>query len=456
VFVEPRPLSSSLTWLAVAFAGGVCALLATVGADARWLAALGRAIVAHGSIPAGVPYAAASSADWVNVPVLGELVFHSLQALGGDKALAVAQVAATASALSLLALGMKRIQSSDAVRAVTLMLVFFAGLPSFIVARAQLFSLVLFCALLLLLRVETLAPSRRIWLLVPLLALWANLHGAVLVGFAAAGAYLMLERLPREPLVAVGVLASSAAALFLTPAFVSTGDYYLGVLRSEAAQRGEGMWAPLSLHAPFDVAFIVFGIPLLALALRSAPRRWELVCTVALLVLTIHASRNSIWLVCLLAAPAAAGFGRRFLSTFRVSTRPFAICASLPALFLLLGLVQPPHETGAGARVRAEAARLAAGRPILADGLDAEQLALDGHRVWIGNPLDAFSRRDQRLYLDWLAANPAGDALLGTDAPVVLVSRGSPAQRRLAHDPAYRRAARDAKAVVYVRSPSNE
>jgi hypothetical protein len=38
----------------------------------------------------------------------------------------------------------------------------------------------------------------------------------------------------------------------------------------------------------------------------------------------------------------------------------------------------------------------------------------------------------------------------------VLVSRGSPAQRRLARDPSYRRAAVDERAVVYVRSPSNE
>jgi hypothetical protein len=453
--MERRPLSSSLTGLAVAFGAGVCALLATVGADARWLAALGRAIAAHGSIPVGVPYAAAPSGDWVNAPVLGELVFHGLQALGGDRGLVLAQVVATTTALVLLGFGLRRTGAADAARAIVLLLVFFAALPSFIVVRAQLFSLVLFCALLLLLRTEALAPSRRIWLLVPLFALWANLHGAVLVGFAVAGAYLLLERLPREPRLAVSVLCCSAVALFLTPAFGSTGEYYLGVLRSEAALRGEGLWAPLSLHSPFDVTFVVFALPLVVLALRGGLQRWELVCIAAFIGLTVHAGRNAIWLVCLLAAPAAAGLGRRFLPTLGVSKRTLALCAWVPALFLLLGLAQPPHQSGAGERVRAQAAKLAAGRPILADGIDAEQLALDGQRVWIGNPLDAFSRRDQRLYLDWLDANPAGDALLG-EASVVLVSRGSPAQRRLARDPAYRRAALDSKSVVYVRSPSNE
>jgi hypothetical protein len=118
--------------------------------------------------------------------------------------------------------------------------------------------------------------------------------------------------------------------------------------------------------------------------------------------------------------------------------------------------VQEPRPGGAGERVRREAASLAAGKPILADGIDAEQLALDGQRVWIANPLDAFSRRDQRLYLDWLDAHPAGDALLRGSAAVVLVSRGSPSQRRLAHDPAFRPVVSDEKAVLYVRAPSNE
>jgi hypothetical protein len=100
--------------------------------------------------------------------------------------------------------------------------------------------------------------------------------------------------------------------------------------------------------------------------------------------------------------------------------------------------------------VRQQAARLAGGRPILADGVDAEQFALDGQRVWMANPLDAFSRADQRLYLDWLDANPAGDALLHRGYPVVVVTRGSPPQERLARDPSFKRVAVDRQAAVYV------
>jgi hypothetical protein len=453
--MEPRPQSSRLTWLAVALGAGACALLGSVGADARWLAALGRTIVSQGSIPAGVPYAAAPSVDWANVPVLGELVFHALQVVGGDRGLLLGQLVAVTVALTLLALGMRSLGARDAARATVLMLVFFAAVPSFIIVRAQLFSLVLFCAALLLLRAESRKPSRRVWLLVPLIALWANLHGAVLVGLAIAAAYLVIERARRQPVVAASVLTACCGALFLTPALAASGGYYLGVLRSEAAQRGEGMWAPLSVHKPFDVLFIVLALPLLVLAFRSGLTVWELVCIAAFIGLTLHAGRNGIWLLCFIAAPAAHGLSRRLLPDFSVSPRALALCAWVPAAFLVLGVVQTPHQYGAGKRIRSEAARLAAGKPILADGIDAEQLALDGRRVWIANPLDAFSRRDQALYLDWLDASPAGDALL-RGATAVVVTRGSKPQQRLERDHSFRRAALDAKAAIYVRVPSNE
>ena len=452
--MERRPQSSRLTWLAVALGAGACALLGRIGGDARWLAALGRTILTQGSIPTGVPYAAAPSVDWVNVPVLGELIFHALQSVGGDRGLLLAQLVAATAALTLLALGMRALGAPDAASALVVMLVFFAAAPFFIIVRAQLFSLVLFCATLLLLRAETRTPSRRVWLLVPLMAIWSNLHGAVLVGLAIAAAYLVLERLRREPVVAVSVLVACCAALFITPAFAKSGSYYLGVFKSEAAQRGQEMWAPLSLHKPFDVLFILLAIPLLVFAYRSGLRIWELVCVAAFAVMTLQAGRNAIWLLCFIAAPAAHGLGKRFLRDFTVSRRSLVGCAVIPAAFLAIGVLQAPRRDGAGERVRSEAARLAAGKPILADGIDAEQLALDGQQVWIANPLDAFSRRDQRLYLDWLDASPAGDALLRETATVV-VGRGSAPQQRLERDHSFRRAAVDANAVVYVRVPSN-
>jgi len=76
---------------------------------------------------------------------------------------------------------------------------------------------------------------------------------------------------------------------------------------------------------------------------------------------------------------------------------------------------------------------------------------LDVRRILIGNPLDAFSSREQRLYLDWLAGRPAGD-IEATRVQVVLVALDSGPQRRLAGRNDFRELARDTRAVLYVRS----
>jgi hypothetical protein len=300
----------------------------------------------------------------------------------------------------------------------------------------------------LLLRAEARRPSPRVWLIVPLVALWSNLHGAVLLGLVVATAYLLLERVKRERWTALGVLVCSWGALFVTPALARTGDYYLGVLHGEPAASGFGLWASLSLRNPLDLLFVAVALPLLWYAVRAQPRRWELACLALLAASAVHVGRNSVWLVLFVAAPAAAGMR---LQRAKPTPSVLVACAwTVPVLLLVTALVRTPTQTVAGPVLRAGAVRLAAGKPILADAEDAEQLALDGRRVWIANPIDAFDRRDQRLYLNWLRGRPAGDALLRRH-DVVIVQVGSAAQRRLAHARDFREVARDSAAVLYAR-----
>jgi hypothetical protein len=435
-------VESRLSWLAVAAGSALSASVAVVGADARWLAALGAVIARAGHIPSSIPYAAAPSHDWVNVPVLGELVFHLLWSLDADRGLVVAQAAAVAATLALVLRDMRAARATDTASALVLLAIPLAAASSLFVVRAQMLSLPLFALLLLLLRSDARAPSRRIWLLVPLVALWSNLHGAVLGGLVVATVYLLFQRR------AFGVLAAAWAALFLTPALVHTGNYYWTVLHSEPAASGFGLWAPLSLRNPFDVLFVAVALPLLFLAVRAQPRRWELVCLAFLAVSTVHVARNSIWLVLFVATPAAAGMRFREVS----ASRRLLVTAAwiVPIVLLIAAFVREPVESVAGPALRAKAVRLAAGAPVLADAEDAEQLALDGRRVWISNPIDAFDRSDQRLYVDWLRGRAAGDALLRRH-DVVLVTLDSPAQKRLAHAHAFREVGRDEASVLYRR-----
>jgi hypothetical protein len=453
--VEPGSRSSPdrLTLAVCCFVTAVCALVAAVGADSAWLAALGGVVTGSWSIPAGVPFAAVSSAGWHNVPVLGEILFHAFHAGLGTRGLVLAQLTAVAICLSLVSLDMRRAGAADAPAALVLLLSAIGAAPALLIARSQLFSLALFPLLVLLLRSEARIPSRRVWLLVPLVALWSNLHGGVLLGVAVAGVYLLLARARREPLEAAGVAGGMVAALFATPALLGTAAYYRGVMSSEAAVHGEGMWQPLSPGALFDVLFVVIAIPLVVLAWRSRPAMWELVALAGLAAAAVHAGRNEVWFVLFVAPLAAKGLsGSRAWRSLVPRWAGSALAVGFAAV-AAVGLARAPSAPGASAALLSQAVRAADGTPILADAKNAEQLAVSGDRILIGNPLDAFPKREQRVYLDWLAGRPAGDAE-ASRVRAVVVTLGSAADRRLARRSDFRRVGRDGQAALYVRDRS--
>ncbi len=430
--------------LSVALACAFTSVAATIGADARWLSALGRAIVDQGGIPKGVPFATAPSADWPNVPVLAELILRGLTSALGDRGLLFAQLVAVAGGLVFVALDMRRGGSGDTGAGLAILLLVVGAIPALLVIRVQLFSLLLFPALVAMIRAEARAPSRRIWLLPPLLALWSNLHGAVLVGLAVTAIYLVLSRARGRWLEATVVLIVSAFAVCATPALERTPTYYLGVLRNEAARRQEGLWAPLSLGSGFDLLLIGAALVLVALALRARPPLWETVALVALTLLTIRTARSGVWLLFFACVPATRTL--RFHSNRR--TWP---AVAIAAVLIAFGLVHGPFPSGAGNPLLHDALLRADNTPILADGIIAEQLALAGGRVWMSNPLDAFPLRDQRVYLDWIAGRPEGRLAFAHAPRVVVVRRSGPAARLAASSNELRAVASDADAVLYLK-----
>ncbi len=441
------PGGAPTAWIGVAVVTAFAAVISAVAADARWLAALGHAISARGGIPDGVPFADAPTHGWHNVPVLAELIFGGLDSLGGARGLQVAQVACVSIACCLVARDARRLGAGDRSIVIVLIAVIPAAFAAIVAIRAQMFSLALFPALAVLLRAEARRPSRLIWLVPPLLAVWSNLHGAALTGLAVAGAYLLFARARRDPLVAGGVLVASLAALCLTPALLDTPAYYASVLDGEAARQGIGLWAPFSFSSGPDLATLVclaLGVwPLI----RARPRMWELVALAGLSVLAARTARGGVWVVLLAAPLVARGLPWRALR--RSPVVPLALIAC--GVLLVFGIARGPLNTAATPRMLARALADARGTAVIADSTLAEQIVLGGGRVWVANPIDAFSRSDQRLWIAWLEGDPAGDAILTHVPRVAFVSRNGPAARRLAGDPRFRLDARDVRAAVYVR-----
>jgi hypothetical protein len=428
--------------LAVALVVGAVAAVGAVGADARWLAALGTTIAGSRHVPDGVPFAAAATDGWPNVLVLAELAFAAAVGVLGDTGIFALQLAAVAACLTLVAADMRALGARQGGAALVLLATALAAASALAVARLQLFSLALFPVAVWLLRRDAERPTRRLWLLVPLVALWGNLHGAVLVGVGVALAYLAFSarRRARER-VALG--ASLLAALCATPALTGTPSYYAGVLGNEAARRGEGLWAPLST-SPLDLAFVAAAGLLALLAIRARPPVWELVAAAALLLLTVQTARSGVWLALFLAPRAAAAL--RVDARVRPSVGAAVGCCAI--LLLVLGLARGPLQTGAGSAVLAQAAGAGV---VLAEPVLAEQTVAAGGRIWIGNPLDAFAARDQRAYLAWVQGERGGDAALA-HADAVLVARDGPAAARLEADGRFRVLASDGRTVLYTRA----
>lgn len=406
----------------VSVAGWVVAVaaLTTLGADLLWVVALGDLVRESGAVPDGIPFASADQVDWPNPIVLAQVVL-SLVHDTGRAGLAALQLVLVAATLAVLVHDGRRMGGGDVRTTVALALGVVASAAALVIVRLPSLSLLPFVLLALLLRGVHEEGGRRLWWAVPLVAVWGNLHGGVLVGCALLGVHLVLSPGAGSLARRVGVGAAALLALVVTPAGIHTPRYYLGVLGNEAAARGTDLWAAPSLRHPLDVAMLAALAGLLALAARRRMPVWEWVAVAGLAVATLMAARNGVWLALLL-VPAAAGDRRPGTERSR-DARPdwwWPVVAGTAAVVVLAsswlltqrGDAVAPRGSDAVAAVSA----VAAGRTVLADEPLAETLAQGGVRVWAANPLDAFTTTVQGQLLDFLH-----DARVPADADIAVV-----------------------------------
>src|SRR5207302_5576530 len=178
--------------------------------------------------------------------------------------------------------------------------------------RVQSLVFPLFVALLWLLAEDSRRHSRRVLLALPIVVLWANIHGTAFLAAALValrGLAMLFERdrplLGRLPMAAV--LAASPALLLASPYGFSLVGYYHKLLLNPAFSRYVTEWAPTKLGlgtAPFYL------LALLAawLAGRSRARLtlFEQAALLVTLVLALLAIRSVVWfmLAALILLPA--------------------------------------------------------------------------------------------------------------------------------------------------------
>jgi hypothetical protein len=312
-------------WLlaVICFAAAGTALLSRImSPDSFYDLYVGRYILAHGLPHQNVATAAAHGLPWIDQQWLAHLAFYAAWQAGGYPAVAAASAVAETTGFALLALLMLRRGAAPSRMFAWTAAAFVVCLPSYQV-EAQSFGYPLFVLTLWLLTDDARAawPLRRTWLLIPLLAVWANLHGSVLLGagltacyaaFRAARAVMSRNGTALGSYLLLG--AGAVAAVLCTPYGTAVLGYYRHVLGNPVLARFISRWAPPSPRDPATFVLAVLALAVLAaviVAWRRGARPDPVLAPacVALFVLALTAARNADWFAIagvLLAADALA------------------------------------------------------------------------------------------------------------------------------------------------------
>jgi hypothetical protein len=292
---------------------GVFGILATarglVDSDYYWHITAGRLVAERGVLDSDPFSYTWGGQPWVMHEWLGELLmFWLIDGVGvGVSTFLFGAISVSGPLVLALALRRRGVAVVPLTVVTSLVLYLFA---SYATIRPQAFSW-LFLGLLLAGMVVGRPGWRwRPWLVVPLFALWANVHGLYVIGLGVLGVYVLFTVLGRTPMAprrweVVAMLGAALAASMLTPAgpegllyplrYVDSGDWGL---------RHISEWQSPNFHEPAQLGLLVLIVAMLANGMRATPS-WLAAMAAWGLVGALLATRN-VPLAGLLAMPTLA------------------------------------------------------------------------------------------------------------------------------------------------------
>ena len=252
-------------------------------------------------------------ATWTDQQWLAQVFMYGVYSLGGFALLSIATCLFVVSAFSIAAAAARHLGAGA--RGIWVMF-----LPVLVAApwawsiRAQMLALPLYTALLWLLATEARTPTRRIWLALPLLVVWANLHGSVALGALLVmllGAYELIRNRGAAWPRSVALLLLAPLAILATPYGPAATVRYYHLLLVDPPFAGrvtEWRWA-----APEGktIAFYVLAAITIAVVWRGRKRLEPFDIAVLLLTFAggVNAIRGVVWfaLACMVFVPIAIG-----------------------------------------------------------------------------------------------------------------------------------------------------
>ncbi len=349
--------------------------------------------------------------------------------------------------------------------------------------RPQMFNLFLLALLIWLLesaRTGAVSP-RRIWLAVPLVLVWANLHSGYLVGVVVLVVYSIGERLEARrpngramaaPMVRhlPAVAVASLAAAVVNPSGTALWTYPLDTLRSPAMRTYIREWGSPDFHSswfwPFGLLLIVAVVSLAASARKPGVTQTLLLFGTG--VASLQSMRH-IPLFAVVAIPIVAeqvevawdaGRARRASNDVLGSSRPIALLSGVLATVIVALYMSAAIGNNDDA--------IAAFYPIdavdtiqnseLADARGYNAYGWGGYLIWRGVPVFIDGRADvygdEFMYLYFQAEDAEEDwrePLDQFDVDYVLMPPGSELGVVLTEAPEWTSVYDDGVAEIYVR-----
>jgi hypothetical protein len=290
---------------AVVVANGLSKLLGQDG----WLALLsGREISRHG-LPAADHLTFWTAGErWIDQQWLGHLGIYGLYALGGVRLLLISHGLLVIATFALAIIGARRLGASPRATGLVAVVAFLPIISTISELRTQLPGSTLFVLVLWLLIAESRQASHRVYLVFPLLIIWANVHGSVVFGAGLsilAGLVFAWEqlraraesRLPGWRARSVVLIAGPIACAFASPYGLSLVGYYHRTLLNGSFGKYVTEWSPTTLSAENVPVFLIAGVGLWLLG-RAGGRvsLFERLAFVVAVIGAFAAVRNVGWL----------------------------------------------------------------------------------------------------------------------------------------------------------------
>lgn len=465
-------------WLSLPLVTGVCiyAGLLTLGnrmladPDTFWQIKVGQWILDNGAVPqADIFSFTMQGQPWISTQWLAQACYALAFSTAGWAGPVVLTAASIAAAFALLAWFLER-RLDTSVVLVLLMAALAIASPHFLVRPHALAMpvMVAWVAGLIAAADRGVAPS--LWLL-PLMTLWANLHGSfvfglVLVGAIALDAMMNVERPARAPLLmrwfVFGLIALAASCI--TPYGWNSLLAARNILNLGAALSMITEWRPADFtrFGAFEGVLLLGLGAILFKGLKLPLMR--IVLTLGLLHMALASARNAAVLALLLpivlAAPLAARFGQAAILPAN-GTRPrsmVAVAALVPVIAITAFVIATGRYAPPSGIAPAVAALKDRGVSRVLNDYD-----FGGYLIWSGVPVAIDGRTElygERFMVDldraMMLKNPDAlfDMLKSERIDATLLWRRTPAAQLLDHVDGWKKVFADDNVVAHVRDPS--